>query len=124
MPTMLAMAKLKHPERYRGREVAPMSGRSIIGMLSGDVKEIYSPDEPVGAEMAGGKWLRRGAYKAVMVPPPFGPGEWQLFDLSRDPGETDNLSKKHPEIMKELKAAWKQYADDVGVVETSGAISR
>ena len=63
-------------------------------------------------------------YKAVRVPPPFGPGEWQLFNLSKDPGETDDLSKKNPEIMKELKTAWNQYADDVGVVETLGAIGR
>jgi len=124
MPTMLEMAKLKHPEKYRGREVAPMRGRSISGLLSGDVKEVYSTDEPIGGEMAGGKWLRLGDHKAVMVPPPFGQGEWQLFNLSKDPGETDDLSKKHPEKMEELKAAWKQYADDVGVVEISGPISR
>ena len=60
MPTMLQMAKLKHPQKYGGHEVAPMRGRSIAGMLSGDVKEVYSPDEPVGAEMSGGKWLRQG----------------------------------------------------------------
>ena len=121
---MLEMAKLKHPKNYRGREVAPMRGRSIIGLLSGDSTEIYSADEPIGGEMGGGKWLRRGDYKAVMVPPPYGQGEWQLFDLAKDPGETEDLSKKLPEKMKDLKAAWKQYADDVGVVEISGAISR
>ena len=124
MPTMLEMANLKHPKKYRGREVEPMRGRSIASLLSGDVAEVYTADEPVGGEMAGGKWLRRGDYKAVMVPPPYGQGEWQLFNLAKDPGETEDLSKKYPEKIKELKAAWKQYAEDVGVVETSGAISR
>jgi len=124
MPTMLEMAKLKHPKKYGGREVAPMRGRSITGILSGDVKEVYSPDESIGGEMAGGKWLRRGNYKAVMVPPPFGQGEWQLFNLLKDPGETDDLSKKYPKKIEELKAAWKQYADDVGVVEITGPVSR
>ena len=95
-----------------------------FSLLSGDVAEIYTADEPVGGEMAGGKWLRRGDYKAVMVPLPYGQGEWQLFNLAKDPGETEDLSKKYPEKIKELKAAWKQYAEDVGVVETSGAISR
>ena len=70
------------------------------------------------------EWLRRGGHKAVFVPPPFGQGEWQLFNLSKDPGETDDLSKKDTKKMEELKAAWKQYADDVGVVEISGSISR
>ena len=118
MPTMLEMAKLKHPKKFREREVESMRGRSIAGVLSGDVNEVYSSNEPVGAEMGGGKWLRMGDYKAVQVPPPYGQGEWQLFNLSKDPGETDDLSNRNPEKMEELKSAWKQYADDVGVVET------
>jgi arylsulfatase len=122
MPTMLEMAKLKHPKKYRGREVAPMRGRSIAGILSGDGKEVYSADEPIGGEMGGGKWLRLGDYKAVWVPPPFGQGEWRLFNLSKDPGETHDLAKKYPKKLEELKAAWNQYADDVGVVKAAGSI--
>ena len=124
MPTMLEMANLKHPKTYGGREVAPMRGHSMNGVLSGNEINVYNRDEPVGAEMAGGRWLRQGDYKAVMVPPPFGQAEWQLFNLSKDPGETDDLSKTHPRKLEELKTAWEQYADEVGVVETSGAISR
>ena len=119
---MLEMAKLKHPKKYRGREVAPMRGRSIAGILSGDGKKVYSADEPIGGEMGGGKWLRLGDYKAVWVPPPFGQGEWRLFNLSKDPGETHDLSKKYPKKLEELKAAWNQYADDVGVVKAAGLI--
>jgi len=122
MPTILEMAQLKHPEKFQGRDVAPMRGRSIVGILSGKKEKIYSKDEPIGAEMAGGKWLRRGDYKAVLVPPPFGNGKWQLFNLAKDPGETNDLSKKRPELMKKLITAWEQYADEVGVVETTGAI--
>jgi arylsulfatase len=122
MPTMLEMAKLKHPKKYRGREVAPMRGRSIAGILSGDGKEVYSADEPIGGEMGGGKWLRLGDYKAVWVPPPFGQGEWRLFNLSKDPGETHDLAKKYPKKLEELKAAWNLYADDVGVVKAAGSI--
>jgi arylsulfatase A-like enzyme len=117
-------AQLKHPKKFRDREVEPMRGRSITGLLSGDKNEVYGADEAIGAEMGGGKWLRIGDYKAVEVPPPYGQGQWQLFDLKKDLGETEDLSKKHPEKMKELKAAWKQYADDVGVVETTGAMNR
>jgi arylsulfatase len=124
MPTMLEMANIQHPETYMGREVAPMRGRSVTGLLSDEQTAIYGPDESVGAEMAGGKWLRRGDYKAVLVPPPFGPGTWQLFNMAEDPGETNDLSSTSPEILAELKAAWQLYADEVGVVEISGPISR
>ena len=123
MPTMLEMAGIKHPNKYRGRKVAPMRGRSITGLLTGQEKAVYSADESVGAELAGGKWLRKGDYKAIFVPPPFGSGEWQLFNVAKDPGETDDLSEKNPKKMAELKAAWEQYANEVGVIEIKGAIS-
>ena len=124
MPTLLEMAGLEHPQKYQGREVAPMRGRSITGLLSGDAQSVYNAEESVGAEMAGGKWLRQGDFKAVFVPPPFGDGKWLLFDLSKDPGETNDLAAKNPQKLAALKAAWDQYAQDVGVVEISGPISR
>jgi arylsulfatase len=62
MPTMLEMAQLESPETFRGREVAPMRGRSIAGLLSGEKEDVYSSNESVGAEMGGGKWLRQGNY--------------------------------------------------------------
>ena len=78
----------------------------------------------MGAEMAGGKWLRQGDFKTVFVPPPFWEGKWLLFDLSKDPGETNDLAEKNPQKLAALKTAWDQYAQDVGVVEISGPISR
>ncbi len=122
MPTMLEMANVKRPAKYRGRDVAPMRGKSITGLLTGAAKAVRGADEVVCAEMSGGKWARKGDYKAVLIPPPYSKGKWELFDLSKDPGETSDLSAKHPEKLEELKAAWKQYSDDVGVVETSGPI--
>ena len=41
---------------------------------------------------------------------PDAPG--QLYDLDADPGETINLSGKHPEIVKELKAQLEKYKAD------------
>ena len=50
------------------------------------------------------------------LPKPFGPGSWRLYDTSKDPGETADLSTQHPEILEQLKTAWGQYAKDVGVI--------
>ena len=74
--------------------------------------------------MSGGKWLRQGDYKALLIPLPYGSGEWQLFNMAKDPGETEDLSEKQPQKMAELKAAWEQYSDEVGVVEITGPIGR
>jgi arylsulfatase A-like enzyme len=66
--------------------------------------------------MAGGKWMRQGDFKAVMVPKPYGTGVWQLFNVADDPGEAKDLSEVMPDKLKTLIAAWDRYAKEVGVV--------
>jgi arylsulfatase len=39
-----------------------------------------------------------------------------LYNLADDPGETRDLAEQMPDFLKELRAAWDQYARDVGVV--------
>jgi arylsulfatase len=116
MPTILELAGVDYPAKFRNRKVEPMRGRSMVGLLDESKKAIYSPTEFVGGEMLGGKWMRQGDFKAVMIPKPFGIGEWQLFNVVEDPGEAKDLSKVMPDKLKTLKAAWDRYAKDVGVV--------
>jgi arylsulfatase len=116
MPTILELAKLEHPENYRGRKVERMRGRSLAGVTSGSQENTYAKDALIGGEMINGKWMRKGDYKAVLVAKPFGPATWQLFNTTEDPGETRDLSKEKPAMLEELKRTWDRYAKDVGVV--------
>ncbi len=116
MPTVLDIAELKHPKKFRGREIESMRGRSMLSLLSGSKDEIYDEKDMVGGEMGTGKWMRQGDYKAMEVPKPYGNGEWELYDVKKDPGETKNLAAKKPELLDKLKESWKQYSKEVGVV--------
>jgi arylsulfatase A-like enzyme len=116
MPTILGLAKLEHPENYRGRKVERMRGRSLAGVTSGTQEDTYAKDIPIGGEMNNGKWMRKGDYKAVLVVKPYGSAVWQLFNMIEDPGETRDLSKEKPAMLEELKRTWDRYAKDVGVV--------
>ncbi len=116
MPTMLELAGLQHPEQFEGRDVLPMRGHSMIGLLNQSEEFVYGADEYIGGEMFGGRWLRKGDYKAVLVPKPYGDGEWQLYNVVKDPGETKNLANEKPELFKELQLAWDRYAAETGVV--------
>lgn len=116
MPTLLEQAGVGYPSTFKGRDVEPMRGRSMKGLLDGRKESLYGADEFVGGEMGGGKWMRQGDLKAVFVPKPYGSGEWSLHDLVRDPGEAKDLSADLPEKLKELLAAWDAYAKEVGVV--------
>ncbi|MCJ1300910.1 hypothetical protein MMC08_003709, partial [Hypocenomyce scalaris] len=41
---------------------------------------------------------------------------WQLYDLSRDPGEIEDLADAQPEKVKEMLELWEQYRAETGVV--------
>jgi arylsulfatase len=118
MPTILDLAGIAHPEKYQGRQVERMRGRSLKGVLTGTTQTVYGADEFVGGEMQNGKWMRQGDFKAVSVAPPYGTGAWHLYNLKNDPGETRDLAKGEPELLKKLQSAWDHYAKDVGVVLT------
>jgi arylsulfatase len=116
MPTILEYTGIPLPEKYRGRQVERMRGQSMKGVLKGSKKAVYDENDLVGGEMQNGKWMRQGDYKAVSVAPPYGSGKWHLYNIADDPGETHDLSQKQPKKLEQLKSAWDQYADEVGVV--------
>ena len=118
MPTLLEFVDLEHPETYQGQDVERMRGHSLTGVTSGERDYTYAEDDLVGGEMMRGRWMRRGDYKAVLVSKirGFGPGKWQLYNVTEDPGETRDLAEEQAAILEELMSAWDRYADDVGVI--------
>lgn len=116
MPTILDAAGIQHPYADSNKKLEPMRGKSLAPVLDGSQRTTYGEQEVIAGEMLNGKWVRQGTLKAVSVAPPYGDGQWQLFDLSKDPGETTNLSEDKPEVLKNLQKSWQQYARDVGVV--------
>jgi arylsulfatase len=116
MPTILELTGISHPQKYHGRRIERMRGKSLTGVLTGSKKAVYDDKDFIGGEMQNGKWVRLGDYKAVSVESPYGSGKWQLYNVAEDPGETRDLSKEQPAVLQKLKTAWDQYAKDVGVV--------
>lgn len=94
-----------------------IDGRSLLPLLSGDATHVYAPDDAIGIEVSGNAALYRGPWKIVRNLQPWGDGNWRLFNLENDPGETQDLAADHPEIFQQLKADYAAYADRVGVLE-------
>ena len=117
MPTILDLAGAQFPESFNGRSIQPMRGRSIRPLLENSEPVVYGSEEYIGGEMGGGKWMRKGNHKAVMVPKPYGKGTWELYDVTVDPGEVNDLSEEMPELLEELKKEWDSYAEEIGVVD-------
>ena len=116
-PTVLELAGVTHPgTKYRGRDIAPMRGRSLLPHLSGESESVHDDATATGWELFGRRAIRQGDWKAVHLPAPYGPGDWQLYDLAADPGEIDDLAASHPDKLVELLRLWDRYVEDTGVV--------
>jgi arylsulfatase A-like enzyme len=116
-PTVLELAGVAHPgTTYRGREVVPMRGRSLVAYLSGAAEAVHDADAGTGWELFGRRAIRQGDWKALHLPAPYGPGAWQLYDLSADPGEIDDLAASRPEKLAELLGLWDRYVEENGVI--------
>jgi arylsulfatase len=116
-PTVLELAGAGHTgTTYRGREVEPMRGRSMVPYLSGDTAAVHDAETGTGWELFGRRAIRQGDWKALYLPAPYGPGTWQLYDLSADRGEIDDLASSRPEKLAELLELWGRYVKESGVI--------
>lgn len=112
-PTLLEMADAgPAPEGS-----VSIDGRSLLPLLSGSAAQVYAPEDAVGIEVSGNAALYRGPWKIVRNLQPWGDGNWRLFNLENDPGETRDMSADHPDIFAQLQADYAAYADRVGVLD-------
>jgi len=117
LPTLTELAGVAgHGGRWQGRDVEPVTGRSLVPMLSGATDSVHG-DAPLGYELSGNAALFRGDYKLVRNLPPTGDGQWRLFDLKADPGETRDLSAGQPERYAAMLADYRAYAKANGVLD-------
>ena len=57
------------------------------------------------------------------MPEPYGNGHWQLYDLTNDFGETNDVAVEHPALVRELAEAWERYAEASGVITPSEPVA-
>ncbi|KAF2089292.1 putative arylsulfatase [Saccharata proteae CBS 121410] len=117
LPTILELAGIPHPgTSFRDRDVVTPRGRSWVSYLDGRSETIHGDGQDVtGWELFGQRAIRRGNWKAVFIPAPQGPEEWELFDIEKDPGEIRNLASEEPELLQSLLEEWEKYFTETGM---------
>ncbi|WP_205962222.1 arylsulfatase [Paracoccus siganidrum] len=114
-PTLLDYAGVTPPEdTYKGRDIMPITGRSMVDMLSGEAEAVHDGDSHVGWELSGRIAIRQGDWKLVWSNAPHGTDDWELFDLSADPGESRDLAKAEPAKRDAMVALWDDYRERNG----------
>lgn len=117
-PTFLEATGTSFPSdnRFQGREVFPIEGTSMIPFLSGQTTLVHPQDKAHVWELYGRIGIRKGQWKGLRLEPPFGTGEWELYDLATDLGEQTDVAAKYPGLVAEMEAYWQVYAAENNVV--------
>jgi arylsulfatase len=119
VPTFLELAGAEHPSKQAGSKLAPLTGKSLVPLLSGAAESVRTEKDWIGEELFGNRYIRQGDWKLLNLRKGAGgTGEWQLFNVKDDVGETKDLSKQEPARRKAMIALWEKYSKTNGVVLT------
>jgi len=109
VPTILDLAGM--PETA-DPALRPITGKSWVPYLTGKAQTVRGSADSLGTELFGSRSMRRGEWKITDI----GDGQWRLFDLASDPGETRDLAGQDPARLRALTQAWDDYAEKNGIV--------
>ena len=124
-PTILSLAGVSQPtDRYAGRPIQPITGRDLVPLISGIKDRVYGPEDAVGYELTDHGVLFQGDYKLVVNQAPVGDGQWRLFNIVTDPGETMDLSEIEPVRFQQMLANYEQYRLDNKVISVPPGYSQ
>jgi arylsulfatase len=119
MPTILSISGADNSQETNGNAEKQSFGKSILPLLNGESTAVHS-DEGIGWELFERKAFIKGNWKILRLAKPFGTGDWQLFNLEKDPGEAEDLSRQFPAKRDSLINDWIKYAKENDVVDHHG----
>jgi arylsulfatase A-like enzyme len=115
-PTFFEMAGVDYPNQWKGKNVKPLLGKSLIPLLSGKSNSAHDSTYVFGLEHRGYAMIRKGDWKIVNIERPFLVENFQLINLKTDLAEQIDLKEFYPEKYQEMLAEWASFSKEVGVV--------
>ena len=109
-PTILDICDSKYPKTYNQKDITPLEGESFFRLFQG--KE-FNKDKPLCWEHEGNRAVRVGDWKLVSEYP----GPWELYNISDDRSETNNLINKEKEIASSLEKKYKDWSSRCEILD-------
>ena len=103
MATCVDLAKAKYPKTLKGKTIQAMEGVSLVPALS---SQNLARKGPIFWEHEGNRAIRDGKWKLVAKEN----RAWELFDMSQDRTEMNDLATKIPNVAKRLEVRWNTWA--------------
>jgi arylsulfatase A-like enzyme len=122
MPTFLEVAGARYPASQGGRALPPLIGKSWGKVMAGQAESPRTEKDYLAWQLFGNRALRQGDLKIRWQFKPLGTGDWELYDVAKDPSERRNLAGERPDKVKELVALWDDYARTNNVILPSRSV--
>ena len=103
MATIVDVTGASYPNEFKGQTIQPLEGVSLLPAFGGG---RVSRTRPIFWEHEGNRAIRSGRWKLVSRYP----DAWELYDMSADRVERNDLAACHPGIVKKLAAEWDAWA--------------
>jgi arylsulfatase len=119
MPTVVEAAGAEYPKQFKGHDIMPMEGRSLLPVLAGkpDCHRTLIFEHERNAAIREGKWKLVG--KEVIKGDDIRKGaRWQLHDIETDPAEQIDSAAEYPEIAQRLQRKFMEEARRTMVLPT------
>ena len=113
MPTVVDVTQARYPREFKGQSIQPMEGVSLRPIFAG---RTLKRTQPIFWEHEGNRAIRSGKWKLVSK---YLDG-WELYDITADRVERNDLSTKNPAIVKKLAGEWEVWAKRANVDPWTG----
>ena len=123
-PTLLEVVGIEQPKKFNGIDQKPMEGTSFAYTLANEGAKAADQKRTQYFEMMGNRGIYHDGWMASAfhkVPwdtggsVPFDKDKWELYDLSKDFSQGDDLAEKNPGKLKELRALFEKEGKKFGV---------
>jgi arylsulfatase A-like enzyme len=112
VPTILELAGGKPPSELDGKPVPPRPGKSLVPLFTKGGNVVH---DTIWWLHEGNRALRAGNWKIVAAGKD---SPWELYDLTSDRSEMQNLASEKPEKVRELAAAWTKQFEEYAALAT------
>ena len=114
MATCQELANTRYPDVFNGNQIKKLSGKSLTPLFSGSTEQIHK--EPIFWEHEGNKAVRSGDFKLVLDWEKGVSDNWELYNISEDRTEMNNLISELPVKANEMILMYKKWAKATGVI--------
>ena len=108
MATIVDVTGARYPREFKGRTIQPMEGVSLRSAFAGG---RISRTQPIFWEHEGNRAIRSDRWKLVSRYP----DGWELYDMTADRVEHNDLARRHPDVVRKLASDWEAWAQRANV---------